>query len=67
MLEAGGIMDMDFPRPAFTWLNGRQGAAKIQERIDWCWCNASWRLKVSGAVVQHLPRILLDHHLVLIT
>ncbi|KAI5678032.1 hypothetical protein M9H77_08982 [Catharanthus roseus] len=46
MLEAGGIMDMDFPRPAFTWLNGRQGAAKIQERIDWCWCNASWRLKM---------------------
>lgn len=39
VLQTGGLIDMGFSDPAFTWSNGREGRAKIQERIDRAWCN----------------------------
>lgn len=38
-----GLIDLGFNGPLFTWSNGRQGDANINERLDRALTNSTWR------------------------
>ncbi|KAF4402657.1 hypothetical protein G4B88_012442 [Cannabis sativa] len=46
------LADMGFEGQCFTWINKRQGAAHVQERLDRFCCNQEWHnLFPSGSVI----------------
>lgn len=45
----------------FTWSNKRQGRANIQERLDWGFSNADWKILFLHASISHLMAAQLDH------
>lgn len=59
-------MDLGFLGPRFTWTNKRTGKAKIREQIDQTFCNSQWKQRFPKYVIWHLPRMLSDHHPLLI-
>lgn len=60
------LMDMGFQGP-HTWSNGREGRAKIKERIDRAWCNAEWNGQFDRTCIKHLLKVASDHHPLLLT
>lgn len=54
-LNNGGLIDLGFSGPRYTWTNNRRGAGKIRERLDRAVCNSLWQLRFSGHGVRHLP------------
>ena len=60
------LLDLKFSRPKFTWTNKRGIWNLIQEWLDKCWVNPSWKLLFSEASVSHLARINSDHCLLLL-
>lgn len=61
------LMDMRFQGPQFMWSNGREGKAKIRERIDKAWCNTHWNQTHDRTCLEHLTRVASDHHPLLLT
>lgn len=60
------MIDHGFFGPTFTWTSHREISTLIQQRIDRCWVNPSWNSTFPKANVTHLPRISLDHCLLLL-
>lgn len=60
------LLDLGFSRPKFTWTNKRGIRNLIQERLDRCWVNPSWKLLLLEASVSHLARINSDQCLLLL-
>lgn len=61
------LMDMRFQGPQFMWSNGREGKAKIRERIDKAWCTTHWNQTHDRTCLEHLTRVASDHHPLLLT
>lgn len=66
MVNGCALIDIGFEGLRFTWSNMRRGSALVEESIDRYFCNQLWLNRFPKARVSHLPRILSDHHLVLI-
>lgn len=60
------MIDLGFSGPRFTWTNGRELSALIQERIDRFFVNPNWCLIFLEARVSHLTRCHSDHCSVLL-
>ena len=54
VLDKCNMVDLGFSGPRFTWSNGRELSALIQERINIFFENPGWYLKFSEARVTHL-------------
>ena len=60
-LDTCGMIDLGFHGPRFTWSNLRELSDLIQERLDRCFANSSWRILFPEASVHHLTRTHSDH------
>lgn len=60
-LDKCNMIDLGFSGPRFTWTNGRELSALIQERIDRFFVNPSWCSFFPEARVSHLTRCHSDH------
>jgi exonuclease III len=60
-LDMCGMIDLGFHGPRFTWSNFRELSELIQERLDRCFANSSWRTLFPEASVHHLTRTHSDH------
>lgn len=62
-----GLINLDAVGPRFTWMGQNyRGFGRIYERLDRVVSNAKWRDMSSGATIFNLPKVKLDHHLVLL-
>lgn len=66
-LNACDMVDLGFHGPRFMWANKRDFLYLIQERIDRCFANPSWKALYPEAFVQHLTRLHSDHCPVLLS
>ncbi|XP_023893265.1 uncharacterized protein LOC112005249 [Quercus suber] len=60
-LDKCNMVDLGFSGPRFTWSNGRELSALIQERIDRFFVNTAWYSNFPEAKVTHLTRCHSDH------
>lgn len=60
-LDKCSMVDLGFSGPRFTWYNGRELSALIQERIDRFFVNPSWYSNFPKARVTHLTRCYSNH------
>ena len=60
-LDKCNMIDLGFLGPRFTWTNGRELSALIQERIDKFFVNPNWCSTFPEARVSHLTRCHSDH------
>lgn len=65
-IDSCSLMDMGASGPKFTWSNGREGTALVQERLDRALYSANWRSLFPDGTVQNLPRTYSDHSPLLI-
>lgn len=65
-IDSCSLMDMGASGPKFTWSNGREGTALVQERLDRALYSADWRCLFPDGTVQNLPRTYSDHSPLLI-
>ena len=61
VLDKCNMIDLGFSGPRFTWSNGRELSALIQERIDRFFMNPGWYSNFPEARVTHLTRCHFDH------
>ncbi|KAK2645580.1 hypothetical protein Ddye_020775 [Dipteronia dyeriana] len=57
----GGLIDLGFVDPTFTWKNRWNGSNNVQERLDKVLANRSWMDMFMDAKVEHLGFHSLDH------
>ena len=62
-----GLADLGFQGNIFTWNNGREGDAYVQERLDKACATTLWRDKFPHSHVAHLQAAYSDHIPILIT
>lgn len=67
MFDVGGLEEVPFSGPKFTWSNNQVGRRQIQQRIDQCWGNAKWFDMLGKIDLQHLSRVHSDHSPLLLT
>ena len=60
-LDKCSMMDLGLTGLRFTWTNGRELSALIQERIDRFFVNPSWCVQFPEARITHLTRYRSDH------
>ena len=60
-LDKCSMVDLGFSGPRFTWSNGRELSALIQERIDRFFVNPSWYSNFPKARVTHLTCCYSNH------
>lgn len=60
-IQNHGLIDLGFENNPFTWTNGRQGFANIQEHIDRSVANALWRQMYPKAFLKHLLKSSSNH------
>lgn len=65
--EFGGLVDLGFISPRFTWYKSWLGGARVWEKIDRMFATASWIQRYPFDQVHHLPMIASDHHMLLVT
>jgi hypothetical protein len=65
-LEDGGLSDLGFSGPKFTWCNGRSGEEYTRERLDRALANQVWTALYNVVEVNVLPRYSSDHHPLLV-
>lgn len=65
-LDTFGLVDLGFSGPRYTWSNLRVLGGLIQEHLDTCWSNSSWKIMFPNTAVRHLPRTQSDHSPVLL-
>lgn len=65
-LDKCNMIDLGFLGPRFTWTNGRELSALIQERIDRFFVNPNWCSTFPEARVSHLTCCHSDHCSVLL-
>ena len=61
-----GLVDLGFRGYRFTWRNGRNGAAFVEERLDRFVATIEWRELFPKAIVHHLTVAYSDHDLILL-
>ena len=54
VVEDGGLIDMGFLGPKFTWSNKQEGDSMILERLDRGTCNPGWKHLFPFASIRHL-------------
>lgn len=62
-----GLVDLGFVGSIFTWNNGREGDAFVQERLDRACATVDWREMFSHGKVTHLTASYSDHIPILLT
>jgi hypothetical protein len=65
-LEDGGLSDLGFSGPKFTWCNGRSGVEFTRERLDRALANQAWTVLYNVVKVNVLHRCSSDHHPLLV-
>ena len=60
-LDKCSMMDLGLTGLRFTWTNGRELSALIQERIDRFFVNPSWCVQFPEARITHLIHCHSDH------
>lgn len=65
-LFQGGLIDLGFKGPAFTWTNKRHASEAIFERLDRVVATVEWLQLHTHAYVNHLPRSHSDHAAILL-
>lgn len=60
-LFQGGLIDLGFKGPAFTWTNKRNASEAIYERLDRVVATVGWLQLHAQAYANNLPRIHSDH------
>jgi len=65
-LEDGGLSDLGFSGPKFTWCNGRSGEEFTRERLDRALANQAWTAIYNVVKVNVLHRCSSDHHPLLV-
>ncbi|XP_070019582.1 uncharacterized protein [Nicotiana sylvestris] len=60
-----GLFDTNFTSNTFTWCNNRKKRKRISKRLDRVITNQEWFDKFSYCRVDHLPKIELDHNMIL--
>lgn len=67
MLLHCGLIDLGFMGNRFTWNNGREGDAYVQQRLDRACATLEWRELFPQARVCHLKASYSDHIPILLT
>lgn len=63
-----GLMDLGVVGSRFSWRGPKwQGRDRVFKRLDRALCNSNWRVRFHEAVVNTLPRVHSDHHLLKIS
>lgn len=62
----GGLMDLGFRGPAYTWTNGQYTSTPIFSRLDRVVVTAKWLQEFPQAYVNHMPRVHSDHAAILL-
>jgi hypothetical protein len=65
-LEDGGLADLGFSGPKFTWCNGRSGEEFTRERLDRALANKEWTVYYNVVKVNVLHRSSSDHNPLLV-
>lgn len=66
-VNACGLIDLGYNGNKYTWSGKQHGGIIVRERIDRALANDSWMLKFPEAkVFLHLPKILSDHHPIMV-
>lgn len=65
-MDEVGTMDLGFKGYKFTWDNGREGSAKIKERLDRAVANSDWISLYPSELIEHLRTENSDHMPILI-
>ena len=60
-MDCCNMLDLSFSSPKFTWPNHKGIGDLIQERLDRCWVNPSWKALYPKASVSHLAHLNSDH------
>ena len=61
------LIKIDMQSSRFTWKGPMIGTYDMLfERLNCALCNKEWKVKFPKAYVKTLPRVLFDHHLILI-
>ena len=61
-----GLVDIGYHGNTFTWRNGRQGEAFVQERLNRACAIIEWRKLFPQAIVRHLQASYSDHDPILL-
>lgn len=56
-----GFVDLGHSGPSFTWWNGRNGDARVLERLDRSLAMTEWLLRYPNCRVHHLHAVFSDH------
>ena len=60
------LIDLGWRGSPFTLVGKRRGGILVKERLDRALANDKWCTRFSNVMVSHLPRIMSDHHPILV-
>lgn len=64
IVNNGGLIDLGYNGPTYTWTNRRFASKPTFQRLDRCLANHLWCTLFPNTNVYHLPLIYGDHALV---
>ncbi|XP_055826388.1 uncharacterized protein LOC129894765 [Solanum dulcamara] len=62
VIEACGLLDLEYSGQHFTWCNQRDEKARVWKRLDRALVNDKWLARMPQTTITHLPSVGSDHN-----